>query len=292
MNAIRHSRITLGAARQYRVLSLRPTLARSRQGPLNRTPTGLLPSLHHEVPTHSYSSGLGHAGAWLFSGGSNDQVVRRRDRQHITQLTTDYGPWVYVILFVIVFCETGLVVTPFLPGDSLLFAAGAVASTGSLNPFGLALTILIAAIAGDMVNYAIGARAGAWVTQRFPRVVRAEHIAKTNAFYQRYGGKAVVYARFVPIIRTFAPFVAGIGQMDARRFMRFNVLGACLWVGLLVPSGYYFANIPFVKQNFSTVILGIILVSQKPVNKRAPSARLMRMPRSRQQQPLTRQPRA
>jgi len=184
--------------------------------------------------------------------------------KHLDALVADYGPWVYAILFLIVFCETGLVVTPILPGDSLLFAVGAVAAGGELNVLLAMLILLIAAILGDTVNYWIGHYAGDKVVEKFPRLVKKKHIDRTHAFFERYGGKTIIIARFVPIVRTFAPFVAGVGAMTYSRFMMFNVVGAVLWVGLIVPAGYYFANLPIVKNNFSLVILGIIFVSMLP----------------------------
>jgi membrane-associated protein len=184
--------------------------------------------------------------------------------RHIEELTANYGPLVYACLFVIVFCETGLVFTPFLPGDSLLFAAGAVASAGSLDPWLVGLTVFVAAVLGDATNYFVGKHGGAWLSQRFPKVIKPSHIEKTHAFYEKYGAKALVIARFVPIVRTFAPFVAGVGRMTFSTFSRFNVFGAALWVILLVPAGYFFANVPFVKERFSLVILAIIGLSILP----------------------------
>ena len=183
---------------------------------------------------------------------------------HLDTLVSDYGAWVYAILFLIVFCETGLVVTPFLPGDSLLFAAGAVAAGGRLDVFLLILLMLAAAVAGDTVNYWIGNLAGHKLVARFPRLIQRKHLDRTHDFFERYGGKTIIIARFVPIVRTFAPFVAGIGQMTYMRFMSFNVVGALLWVLLLVPAGYFFANVAFVKKNFSLVIIAIIFVSILP----------------------------
>jgi membrane-associated protein len=183
---------------------------------------------------------------------------------HLDQLAADYGPWVYGILFLIVFCETGLVVTPFLPGDSLLFAAGAIAAGGKINIWWLGIVLVIAAILGDTVNYWIGRYAGQGLTAKFPRLIKRQHLDKTHEFFERYGGKTIIIARFVPIVRTFAPFVAGVGQMTYPRFMMFNVVGALLWVVLLVPAGYFFANVPFVKRNFSVVILAIIFLSVLP----------------------------
>lgn len=183
---------------------------------------------------------------------------------HLDRLAGDYGPWIYAILFAIVFCETGLVITPFLPGDSLLFAAGAIASGGRMDLTALCVVLLAAAFLGDTVNYWIGRFSGYELARKFPRLVRQKHIDKTHEFFERYGGKTIIIARFVPIVRTFAPFVAGVGRMTYTRFMMFNAVGALLWVLLLVPAGYYFANVPFVKKNFSVVILGIIVVSILP----------------------------
>ncbi len=184
--------------------------------------------------------------------------------KHIEELTASYGSLVYLALFIIVFCETGLVFTPFLPGDSLLFAAGAVAAAGSLDPWLVGLTVFVAAVLGDATNYTIGKHGGAWLSQRFPNVVKPSHLEKTHAFYEKYGAKALVIARFVPIVRTFAPFVAGVGRMTFSTFSKFNVLGGLLWVVLLVPAGYFFANVPFVKERFSLVILAIIGLSILP----------------------------
>lgn len=183
---------------------------------------------------------------------------------HLAELMQDYGPWIYLILFLIVFCETGLVVTPILPGDSLLFAAGALAATGGMNLWILCAVLIVAAILGDTANYWIGKKSGDYLQRKFPRIVKPEYLVRTNAFFERYGGKTIIFARFVPIVRTFAPFVAGAGAMSYGRFMMFNVVGALLWVLLLVPAGYLFANVEFVKKNFSAVILGIIVVSILP----------------------------
>jgi membrane-associated protein len=185
--------------------------------------------------------------------------------KHLDDLVGQYGPWLYVILFLIVFCETGLVVTPFLPGDSLLFAVGALAA----RPDGLIIwillpTLIVAAILGDSVNYWIGKIFGDKLPQRFPRLIKPQHLQKTHDFYERYGGKTIIIARFVPIVRTFAPFVAGIGKMTYSRFMGFNISGALLWIGLLVPTGYFFGNLPWVKKNFSMVVLAIIVLSILP----------------------------
>ncbi len=187
--------------------------------------------------------------------------------EHLGDFIRAHGSLIYGLLFLIVFCETGLVVTPFLPGDSLLFAIGALAAdaTSGLNVFLAGGILLLAAILGDTVNYWIGRKSGAWMMHRFPRIVKPSHIEKTNEFFTRYGGKTIILARFVPIVRTFAPFVAGSGSMEYGRFMLFNVTGAVLWVGLILPCGWYFGNIPIVKANFELVVLGIIAISVLPM---------------------------
>jgi membrane-associated protein len=191
-------------------------------------------------------------------------VVLHLDK-HLDGLVAQYGPWLYVIVFLIVFCETGLVVTPFLPGDSLLFALGALAARpDGLNFWLLVLVLCVAAILGDSVNYWIGHFLGDKIQHRFPRLIKPEHIRRTHEFYERYGGKTIIIARFVPIVRTFAPFVAGVGSMTYSRFMMFNISGAFLWIGLLVPAGYFFGNLEIVRKNFSLVVLGIIFVSILP----------------------------
>jgi len=185
--------------------------------------------------------------------------------EHLAQLANDHGRWVYLTLFVIVFCETGLVVTPFLPGDSLLFAVGALSGAGVLDIRIGTIVLFVAAILGDTVNYWIGKWAGVQLLRRFPRLVKPHHLARTHQFFERYGGKTIVLARFVPIVRTIAPFVAGMGVMTYSRFMFFNLIGAVLWVGLIVPAGYFFGSIPVVKANFELVILGIIGISVLPI---------------------------
>ena len=182
---------------------------------------------------------------------------------HLDAIIRNYGTWTYAILFLIIFCETGFVVTPFLPGDSLLFAAGTFAARGSLSPFVLFGLLSIAAILGDTVNYWIGRWLGPRA-QRGLRFVRKEHLDRTHAFYEKHGGKTIVIARFMPIIRTFAPFVAGVGAMDYGRFLMFNVSGGILWISLFVFAGYYFGNIPAVEENFTLVIMAIILLSILP----------------------------
>ena len=185
--------------------------------------------------------------------------------RHLAEVIHQYGVHTYTLLFLIVFLETGLVVTPLLPGDSLLFAAGSFAGLGALSLWPLFFLLSAAAILGDTVNYAIGAYLGPRVFH-FPksRFFNPEHLRKTHDFYERYGGKTIIIARFVPIIRTFAPFVAGIGAMSYARFLAYNVAGGVLWVAACVFAGYFFGNLPFVKQNFSLVILAIIVISLLP----------------------------
>jgi membrane-associated protein len=191
--------------------------------------------------------------------------------KHLAALVVGYGPWVYGVLFVIVFAETGLIVTPFLPGDSLLFAAGTLAGTGALNIYATATVIFAAAVIGDAVNYSVGRFVGARVLDRevrttgLHRFVNQEHIHRAHEFFERYGGKAVVIGRFVPIIRTFVPFVAGAVAMTYAKFALYNVTGALLWVTVCVGGGYAFGNVPVVQRNFSLVALGIIAVSLIPV---------------------------
>jgi membrane-associated protein len=184
---------------------------------------------------------------------------------HLDAWTQQYGLWIYVILTAIIFCETGLVVTPFLPGDSLLFAAGAVAARGQIDLTLLLVCLTLAAIAGDTVNYWIGKRMGLALFDRFPRVLKREHLDRTHKFYEKYGGKTIILARFVPIVRTFAPFVAGLGTMDYRRFLLFNVVGGIAWVVICMLAGYFLGNIEVVKRNFELVVLGIIFVSVLPI---------------------------
>jgi membrane-associated protein len=186
--------------------------------------------------------------------------------RHLLEIVTNYQTWAYFILFIIVFCETGLVVTPFLPGDSLLFAAGAIAAMPS-HPLSLPLLLLIfflAAFSGDNTNYFIGRFLGHKVYEKDYRLIRRKSLDKTHAFYEKHGGKTLIIARFMPIIRTFAPFVAGVGSMRYFRFLTFSVAGNLIWVNLFCIAGYLFADNSFVKQNFSIVIIGIILVSLVP----------------------------
>jgi len=185
--------------------------------------------------------------------------------QHLAEVIQRYGTTTYFLLFLIVFLETGLVVTPILPGDSLLFAAGAFAAHGDLSLWPLFFLLCLAAILGDTVNYAIGARLGPKVfSYSKSRFFNPEHLKKTHAFYEKYGGKTIIIARFVPIVRTFAPFVAGVGQMSYRQFIGYNVIGGVLWVSVCVFAGYFFGNLPFVKKNFSVVVIVIVLISLLP----------------------------
>jgi len=184
---------------------------------------------------------------------------------HLQTVIQSYGTWTYVILFLIIFCETGLVVTPILPGDSLLFAAGAFAATGSLDLAWLLILLSVAAVLGDAVNYAIGHFMGPKVfSQPDSRFLKREYLDRTHQFYEKYGGKTIIIARFVPIVRTFAPFVAGVGSMTYAKFASYNITGGLLWVGVCVLAGYAFGNIPVVQENFTLVILGIIFVSILP----------------------------
>jgi membrane-associated protein len=193
--------------------------------------------------------------------------------QHLNRIVTDYGVWTHLILFAIVFAETGLVVTPFLPGDSLLFAAGALAALGSLDLWLLVVLLIGAAILGDTVNYWVGAWIGPRAFSGNVRFLRKDYLDRTHAFYEKHGGKTIILARFVPIIRTFAPFVAGVGAMSYPKFITYNIVGAVLWVGLFVPMGYFFGNMPTVKENFSLVILAIIAISVMPIAVEAIRAR-------------------
>lgn len=185
--------------------------------------------------------------------------------RYLFPLVEQFGPWIYLILFMVIFCETGLVVTPFLPGDSLLFAAGALAGAGVLSYPLILLVIFVAAILGDQVNYSIGRYLGHAVFEREYRLLKREHLLAAQAFYERHGGKAIILARFVPLIRTFAPFVAGIAHMHRGRFVFFNFTGAVVWVLGLVSAGYFMGNHPWVQANFSVVIYAIIAISVLPV---------------------------
>ena len=183
---------------------------------------------------------------------------------HLSAIIAQYGTLTYGFLFLIVFCETGLVVMPFLPGDSLLFAAGTFAATGSLDPVILVLLLTIAAILGDAVNYAVGRSLGLKVFTSGSRIFKKEYLDRTQEFYKRHGKKTIILARFVPIVRTFAPFVAGVGGMSYSEFALYNITGGILWVLPFVTGGYLFGNIPIVRENFEIVILGIIALSLLP----------------------------
>jgi len=190
---------------------------------------------------------------------------------HLAELVADYGVWVYAILFAIIFAETGLVVTPILPGDSLLFACGALAATGVLDPWLVAGLLVVAAILGDAVNYSVGHYVGPKIFSAedhagfWHKLLNRNHLLQAHAFFERHGGKAIVLGRFVPIVRTFVPFVAGAGEMTYGTFAFYNVAGAFIWVGLCVGAGYAFGNVPLVKENFSLVALGIVFVSLLPM---------------------------
>ena len=185
--------------------------------------------------------------------------------QYLNQIIQDYGTWTYALLFFIIFLETGFVVTPFLPGDSLLFAAGTFAGMGSLNVVILWIICFTAAVLGDTVNYWIGNRVGPRAFEGDIRFLKKEYLERTQQFYAKHGGKTIVLARFVPIVRTFAPFVAGVGTMEYRRFLSYNVIGAFLWTSIFIWLGYFFGNIPFVQRNFELVIVVIILISVAPM---------------------------
>ena len=183
---------------------------------------------------------------------------------YLKDIISNYGVWTYGILFFVIFMETGFVVTPFLPGDSLLFAAGTFAALGALNPIYLFLLLTVAAIIGDTVNYAIGAYIGPKAFSGELRFLKQEHLEKTQTFYDKHGGKTIILARFIPIIRTFAPFVAGIGTMKYGKFISYNVVGGISWVAIFLSLGYFFGNIPFVQKNFELVIFAIIFISFIP----------------------------
>ena len=184
---------------------------------------------------------------------------------HLLALTQQYGVWVYGILFLIIFCETGLVITPFLPGDSLLFVAGALCGMGSLEIQLLVPLLVVAAFSGDNTNYWVGRLIGARLIHRVnSRFIRREYLEKTHAFYEKHGGKTILFARFLPIIRTFAPFVAGIGVMRYRVFVLFSAFGSLFWISCFAALGYFFGNIPFIKNNLTVMVFGIVIISLLP----------------------------
>jgi membrane-associated protein len=184
---------------------------------------------------------------------------------YLNEIINNYGLLTYIILFLVIFCETGLVVTPFLPGDSLLFVLGTLAASGDINLIAIGTILMIAAITGNMVNYLIGRWLGPKIfSGQKIRFLRQDYLQRTHEFYEKHGGKTIIIARFIPIIRTFAPFVAGIGSMTYPRFLLYNIIGCVAWVTLCLASGYWFGNIPIVKDNFSAVVLGIIFISLLP----------------------------
>jgi membrane-associated protein len=185
--------------------------------------------------------------------------------QTLVTVAGQYGPWIYALLFVVIFAETGLVVFPFLPGDSILFIAGTIVATAGLSVHLLVVLLIVAAILGDSVNYAVGHYIGPRIYDKpDSRWFKQAHLRKTQAFYDRFGGVTIIIGRFIPIIRTFAPFLAGVAGMTYRRFLSYNVVGGVLWIGLLVYAGYLFGNIPWVKQNLSLIVIGIVIVSLIP----------------------------
>ena len=184
---------------------------------------------------------------------------------HLGQIISSYGIATYAILFAIIFIETGLVFVPFLPGDSLLFAAGAFAAIGSLNIFSLLILLIVAAVLGDTVNYWIGHFVGDKIVANSRMPIKKEHLERTNEFFRKHGGKTIILARFVPIVRTFAPFVAGAGKMNYGKFIFYNVIGGVLWVAVCTMAGYFFGNISFIKDNFSIVIIGVVVISLVPI---------------------------
>lgn len=183
--------------------------------------------------------------------------------KYISIIVQKFGPWTYLLLFLVIFLETGLVLTPFLPGDSLLFALGAFAAQGTFNLWILFFLLIFAAVLGDTINYLIGKYIGMKMFRKF-KWLKKEHLQKTHKFYEIHGGKTIILARFIPIIRTFAPFVAGIGTMKYTKFLIYNVIGGIMWVSLFLFAGYYFGNLPFIKDNFIFAILGIIIISFIP----------------------------
>jgi membrane-associated protein len=192
---------------------------------------------------------------------------------YLAQIIAQFGIWTYVILFLVIFAETGFVVTPFLPGDSLIFAAGSFAGTGSLNVLGLWLLLVVAAILGDTINYWIGHFVGERAYSGEVKWIKKEYMDRTHAFFQKHGGKTIFLARFVPIVRTFAPFVAGVGEMDYRYFLTYNVVGGIVWVTVFLAAGYFFGAIPIVQRNFELVIIAILLISVVPILWEALKAR-------------------
>lgn len=184
---------------------------------------------------------------------------------HLSELVATYGILIYIILFLILFCETGLVIAPFLPGDSLLFAAGTMAATGNMNLFILCLICILGAVLGNQLNFTIGKYFGPRIFEKDRKYIRKDYLDKTHLFYEKHGGKALILGRYIPFIRTFVPFVAGISQMDSYKFTIYNVVGALLWIIPVVGVGYLFGNIPVVKENFSIIVLAILILSVLPM---------------------------
>lgn len=196
--------------------------------------------------------------------GTFINVILHLDK-YLNIIFQSFGIWTYIIIFIIIFCETGLVVTPFLPGDSILFAAGTLASIGSLNVFTLFAVFFISAVAGDTVNYYIGKKIGSGILEKKDmKFVNKEYLNKAHRFYEKHGSMTIALGRFIPIIRTFVPFVAGIGEMNYSRFITYNMLGGFLWVLLFLGGGYFFGGLPFIKQHFSYVVIAIIIISAIP----------------------------
>lgn len=185
---------------------------------------------------------------------------------HLQELVNNYGNWIYAILFAIVFCETGLVILPFLPGDSMLFAAGTIAAVGGMNIFVLIGLLIIAAVLGDFVNFEIGKHFGKRLfANPDSKIFKQSYLQKTHDYYEKYGGRTIIIARFIPIVRTFAPFVGGMGNMKYSEFVRYNIIGAVLWVVGFTTLGYFFGQLPFVKEHFSWIMIGIIVISVVPM---------------------------
>lgn len=185
--------------------------------------------------------------------------------KYLDYFIINYGSFFYFILFLIIFCETGLVITPFLPGDSLLFACGAFSARGVIDPLLTASIIFVAGVLGDGINYHIGKFLGSKAIEKYPKIFKKDYLEKTHSFYEKYGGKTIIIARFVPIVRTFAPFLAGVGYMSYFRFLSYNIIGAFLWVLIVFGAGYFFGNIGFIKENFSIVIILIVIISVFPI---------------------------
>ena len=186
--------------------------------------------------------------------------------EHLQELVNNYGNWIYAILFAIVFCETGLVVLPFLPGDSMLFAAGTIAAVGDMNIFVLIGLLIVAAVLGDFVNFEIGKHFGQKLfSNPNSKIFKQSYLQKTHDYYEKYGGRTIIIARFIPIVRTFAPFVGGMGNMNYAQFARYNIVGAVLWVVSFTTLGYFFGQLPFVKEHFSWIMIAIIVISVVPM---------------------------